>query len=50
MGLMIKAPFTSGAIQTRDRHGKVLTEFVGDFCRINVSNYHLVNLHGLPSG
>ena len=26
-----KAPFTSGAIQTRDRHGKVLTEFVGDF-------------------
>ena len=26
-----KAPFTSGAIQTRDRHGKVLSEFVGDF-------------------
>ena len=26
-----KAPFTSGAIQTRDRHGKVLTEFKGDF-------------------
>ena len=26
-----KAPFTSGAIQTRDSHGKVLTEFVGDF-------------------
>ena len=26
-----KAPFTSGAIQTRYRHGKVLTEFVGDF-------------------
>mgnify|MGYP001787954436 CR=1 FL=1 len=26
-----KAPFTSGAIQTRDRHGKVLNEFKGDF-------------------
>ncbi len=36
------------AIQTRDRHGKVLTEF-GGYMPNHVSNYHLVIFMGFPS-